>query len=397
MLKMNYQFADRISALQPSAIREILKFTSMPGVISFAAGNPSAEAFPAKEIGEISARLLDENPVGALQYSITEGYAPLRETMKKHMTERHNSVKGFDQLIITSGAQQVMELVVKSLCNEGDCVICESPSFIGSLNAFRSYNLKLCGVPVESDGINIELLEQALKTEKNVRVIYTIPNFQNPSGVTMSLEKRGAVYALAKKNGVMILEDNPYGELRYVGEALPNIKSLDEDGIVIYAGSFSKVLSPGMRVGYAIAPAPVISKLVVCKQVSDVHSNIWAQILADEFMNTCDYDAHIRHIREIYTRKSRIMTDALDSPEFEKISYNPVSGGLFVWCTLPAGVNMPEFCKKAVRNNVAVVPGNAFLMDESEPCSSFRMNFSTPTDSQLTEGMEILAGVVKSL
>lgn len=276
---MEYSFSKKVSSLQPSAIREILKFTSMPGVISFAAGNPAPEAFPEKEVAQISANILATRPIDALQYSITEGYIPLRETVAQYMKTKHNVGKDFDKIIITAGAQQVMDLTTKALCNEGDTVICESPSFIGSLNAFRSYGVHLCGVPVESDGMNIEKLEQALKTEKNVRFIYTIPNFQNPSGVTMSLEKRKSVYELAKKYGVMILEDNPYGEIRFAGENVPCIKSLDTEGIVIYAGSFSKVLSPGMRVGYAIAPEAVIAKLTVCKQVSDVHTTIFTQII----------------------------------------------------------------------------------------------------------------------
>ena len=216
-------------------------------------------------------------PIEALQYSITEGYTPLRNTLKKYMSEKYDSVKDFDELIITTGAQQVMELTTKSLCNEGDTILCEAPSFIGSLNAFRSYGVNLRGIPVDNDGINLEALETALKEEKKAKFLYVIPNFQNPSGVTMSLEKRKAVYALAKQYGVMILEDNPYGEVRFAGEPLPNIKSMDEEGIVIYAGSFSKVVSSGMRVGYAIAPTQVMQKIIVCKQVSDVHTTIWAQ------------------------------------------------------------------------------------------------------------------------
>ncbi|MBQ2676969.1 MAG: PLP-dependent aminotransferase family protein [Clostridia bacterium] len=394
---MEYSFSKKVSSLQPSAIREILKFTSMPGVISFAAGNPAPEAFPEKEVAQISANILATRPIDALQYSITEGYIPLRETVAQYMKTKHNVGKDFDKIIITAGAQQVMDLTTKALCNEGDTVICESPSFIGSLNAFRSYGVHLCGVPVESDGMNIEKLEQALKTEKNVRFIYTIPNFQNPSGVTMSLEKRKSVYELAKKYGVMILEDNPYGEIRFAGENVPCIKSLDTEGIVIYAGSFSKVLSPGMRVGYAIAPEAVIAKLTVCKQVSDVHTTIFTQIIADEFMRNYDFEAHLERIRAIYKHKAQLMMKLMDEKFGDKVKYQPIEGGLFLWCTLPDGVDMPAFCKKAVENKVAVVPGNAFLMDEAESCQNFRTNFSTPTDEQLIKGMDILGELVKSL
>ena len=207
---MNYFFADRVASLQPSAIREILKYTSDPGVISFAAGNPAPEAFPVEQVREISEKLLRDNPIGALQYAVTEGYAPLREYLVSYMKQKHNIGRESDQLLITAGAQQVMDLATKSLCNEGDTVICESPSFIGSLNAFRSYGLKLCGIPMQDDGMDVEALEQALKTEKRARFIYTIPNFQNPSGITMSMEKRRRVYELARQYGVTVLEDNPY-------------------------------------------------------------------------------------------------------------------------------------------------------------------------------------------
>ena len=391
---MTYHFADRVLNLQPSAIREILKFTSQPGIISFAAGNPAPDAFPAAEIAEITAKIFRERPVEALQYSITEGYTPLRDRLKGHMAEKHNAFRPGDELIVTSGAQQVIELTAKALCNEGDVIICEAPSFIGSLNAFRSNNVRLCGIPLLTDGMDLEALESALKREKTARFIYTIPNFQNPSGITTSLEKRREIYRLAKQYGVMILEDNPYGDIRFAGEHISPIKSLDEDGIVVYAGSFSKILSPGMRVGWCVAPAEVAAKITVCKQVADVHSNILAQLIADEFMGKADFEGHLARIREIYRRKATLAMSLIDKHLCPQVSYNPVEGGLFIWCGLPEGVNMPAFCKKAVENRVAVVPGNAFLVDESEPCDSFRINFSTPADEQLKEGMGILGSIL---
>ncbi|MBR4282488.1 MAG: PLP-dependent aminotransferase family protein [Clostridia bacterium] len=393
---MEYKFANRISALQPSAIREILKFTSMPEVISFAAGNPAPEAFPSAEVTEISSDLLKNNPVDALQYSITEGYLPLRNKMREYMKTLHNVGDENDEIIITSGAQQVMELASKSLANEGDTVICEKNSFVGSLNAFRSYGLNLAGIECDDEGMIISELEKALKTEKNVKFIYTIPNFQNPTGVTTTLERRKEMYRLAKEYGVMIVEDNPYGDIRCAGENIPNIKSFDTEGIVIYAGSFSKVLSPGMRVGYAIAPKPVISKMTVCKQVSDVHSNIWSQIVAYQFLEKYDFDAHLEKIRAIYREKYTLMASLVEKYLVPNgITYTPVEGGLFIWCTLPSHIDMVEFCTRAVHSNVAVVPGTAFLTDESEPCSCFRINFSTPTNEQMEKGMEILGEVLK--
>lgn len=394
---MEYSFSDRVNSLKPSAIREIFKYAADPEVVSLSAGNPAPDAFPAKEIAEISADLLSRRPVDALQYGLTEGYAPLRDYLKKYMKDKYGIGSENDQLIITSGAQQVMDLAAKSLCNEGDVVICEAPSFIGSLNSFRSYNARLVGVPVESDGINTEILEEKLKTEKNVRFIYVIPNFQNPSGVTMSLEKRKKVYSLAKKYGVMILEDNPYGELRYFGENVPAIKSLDTDGIVMYAGSFSKVISPGMRVGWCVAPNPVIQKMVVCKQGQDVHTNMWSQIVIHEYVTKYDFEEHLNYLRELYRKKARFMMDLLDEHLAPYITYDKIDGGLFIMCKLPDNINMLDFCKEAVKRKVCVVPGNAFLTDETEECHTFRVNFSTPTDQQLEKGVKILGELIKEL
>ncbi len=395
---MEYIVSDRVKTLKPSAIREIFKYAADPTVVSLSAGNPAPEAFPTKEIAEISNRILTEEPITALQYSVTEGYPPLRRAVTDFMQEEYQVGKDFDDLIITSGAQQVMDLLTKSMVNEGDTVICEAPSFIGSLNSFRSYNARLCGIPLEADGMNLEALEAALKNEKNVRFIYIISNFQNPSGVTTSLEKRKAIYALAKQYGVLILEDNPYGELRISGENIPTIKSLDEDGIVVYAGSFSKVLSPGLRLGYVVAPKPVIQKMVVCKQGEDVHTNVWAQMIAHRFMTEYDFKGHLKNLREIYRKKANFCMDLLDQYLVpNKITYQRIDGGLFIWCKLPEGADMPDFCKQAVLRKVCVVPGNAFLTNESEQCSSFRINFSTPTDEQLEKGIRILGELAKEI
>lgn len=394
---MNYEFSNKVSSLAPSVIREILKFTSVPGMISFAAGNPSPEAFPTDAVAKITADIMANSAIDALQYSITEGYAPLKNTVSEYMKRKFNVGRDFDQLIITAGAQQVMSLATQSLCNEGDTVICEAPTFIGSLNAFRSFGVNLVGIDVENDGMDMNKLENALKNEKNVKFIYTIPNFQNPSGVTTSLNKRKKMYELAKKYGVIILEDNPYGEIRFEGENIDCIKSLDEDGIVIYAGSFSKVLSPGLRVGYAIAPAQIIAKMTCCKQTSDVHTAIMPQMIANEFMTKYDFEAHLEKIRAIYRHKAHLMMDLMDENFGDKITYLPVQGGLFLWCCLPENVDMLDFCKRSVEKGVALVPGSAFYINEKDKCRYFRTNYSTPTDEQLIRGMEILGEMVKSL
>ena len=395
---MQYIFSDKISSLKASAIREILKFTADPTVISLAAGNPAPEAFPVDEVSKISAQLLEKDPILALQYSITEGYTPLRDKLKEMLSSKNEFNSEIDELIITSGAQQANELSCKVLLNEGDTLICEAPSFIGSLNSFKSYRANLVGVDLEEDGINIEKLEETIKTSKNVKLLYLIPNFQNPTGLTMSLEKRKKVLELAKKYNFVILEDNPYGELRFNGEDIPSIKSMDTDGHVIYTGSFSKVLAPGLRVGYVSAPKEIISKIVVCKQVADVHSNIWAQAVCHKFITEYDFDAHIKSLKEIYRKKCAIMLDSVEKNFSSKISYTKPDGGLFIWCTLPNGSDMMGFCKKAVEEyKIAVVPGSAFMVSEEDETYSFRMNFSTPTDEQIVKGCEILGKLSKEM
>lgn len=394
---MNYIFSDRIAGLQASAIREILKFTAFPDVISFAAGNPAPEAFPVDDVSRISSELLKDNPILALQYNITEGYTPLRDLMKKRMAEK-DCFTDNDELIITAGAQQGIELSCKVLCNEGDTLICEAPSFIGSLNAFKSYKVNLVGVELEDDGINLEQLENTLKANTNTKVLYLIPNFQNPTGNTMSLEKRKAVYEIARKYDIIIIEDNPYGELRFAGDDVPSIKSLDTDGRVIYVGSFSKILAPGLRVGYVSAPKEIIQKIVVCKQVSDVHTNIWAQAVCERFMATCDLNVHFDNLRAVYKRKCELMLGEMDKHFSKKIKYTKPQGGLFIWATLPEGSDMLGFCKKAVEEyKIAVVPGSAFMISENDKTNSFRLNFSTPTDEQIVKGCEILGRMTREM
>lgn len=395
---MDYIFSDKVSSLQPSVIREILKFTSDPEVISLAAGNPAPEAFPVKEIAGITARLLAENPINALQYSVTEGYTPLRSRLKERIKKADCFDENSDELIITSGAQQANELACKVLLNEGDTLFCEAPSFIGSLNAFKSYNVNLVGIPMEEDGMKLDALEEALRTANKPKLIYIIPNFQNPTGLCTSLEKRKAIYELAKKYGVMILEDNPYGDIRFAGKNIPSIKTMDKDGIVIYSRTFSKTLAPGLRVGYVSAPKPVVQKMVVCKQVSDVHTNIMAQMICDEYLKNYDMDAHLEEIRAIYRHKCGLMLDEIDKNFSKKITVTKPEGGLFIWATLPEGSDMMGFCNTAVQKyKVAVVPGTAFLIHETDKTSSFRLNFSTPTDEQLIKGCEILGKLSKEM
>lgn len=392
---MEYTFSNKISSLQPSAIREILKATSDPSIIPLAAGNPAPDAFPVDEVRAIAKDILENRPIDALQYGVSEGYQPLRDTISEWQKAEENIGRDFDSVLIVSGATQVMDLTTKVLCNEGDTVICEEPSFIGSLNCFRSYGCRLKGIPVEADGMDVNALEEALKTTPNVKFIYTIPNFQNPSGATMSLEKRKRVYELAKEYGVIILEDNPYGYLRVSGEPVPTIKSMDEDGIVIYAGSFSKILAPGLRVAFGIAPQPIIAKMTVGKQASDVHTPCLNQMIVDEWFKNYDVKAHISKIQKIYKKKLDLMCDCIDKELGDFVRYVRPEGGLFIWCRLPDDVNMLEFVQKAVERKVAVVPGNAFLMDDTASTQYIRLNFSTPSDEGIVNGVKALGEVAK--
>ena len=388
---MDYRFSDRMKDMKPSAIREIFKSLGTPGAISLAAGNPSPLSFPVDAISEISADILKNNSTAALQYSITEGYMPLREAVSERLNKKFGIGGSKNTTIITSGGQQAIELACKALCNEGDAVICEEPSFIGALNAFRSLGAVPVGVPLENDGIDIAALESTLLNTPNARLIYIIPTFQNPAGITTSAEKRRAVYELARKYNVMILEDNPYGELRFAGEDIPTIKSIDEDNRVIYCGSFSKVLSAGIRVGFACGPDEVISKMIVAKQVEDVHTNIFFQIVCHRFISEYDFEGHLENIRSLYRHKASLMLDALDNYMPKKVTYTRPEGGLFLWCTLPEEDDMNLYVKKAAAENVFVVPGTAFCCDPNGISHSFRLNYSMPADDEIEKGIKILA------
>ena len=394
---MQYKISDKMVNMKPSAIREIFKSLGTPGAISFAAGNPAPESFPVKDLAAISADIFENRPSQALQYSVTEGYPRLREQVKARIREKFNIGTPEDETIIVTGGQQGIELTCKVLCNEGDVVIAENPSFIGALNSFRSLGAKIVGVDVEDEGMNIEALEKALQENPNAKLLYVIPTFQNPGGFTTSLEKRKAIYALARKYDIVILEDNPYGELRFRGEDLPTLKSMDTDGRVVYCGSFSKVLSAGMRVGFLCGNEALIQKIVVAKQVEDVHTNIFFQMLCSEYMDRCDMDAHVEEIRALYRAKCDKMLECLDREMPEEVKYTRPEGGLFLWCTLPEKIDSGAFVKKAVEKNVFVVPGTAFNCDETKGSPSFRLNYSMPSMEEIEKGIKILADLVKEM
>ena len=394
---MEYKFSDKLANLKPSAIREIFKSLADPEMISFAAGNPSPLSFPVDDLAALAAEIFATDSTNALQYSITEGYIPLRRDVVARLKNKFDIDVDVDNTIIISGGQQAIELACKALCNEGDTVVCEDPSFIGGLNAFRSLGAKTVGVRLDKDGADPDELDRILSENPRVKMIYLIPTFQNPTGITTALEKRRALYDVALRHEVMIFEDNPYGELRFAGEEVPTMKSFDAEGIVIYASTFSKILSSGMRVGYVTAPKEVISKMVVAKQSEDVHTNIFFQMLCHKFIEKCDLDAHIDMIRALYRDKCALMLRSLDENMPKEITFTRPEGGLFLWATLPDGVNEKEFVQNAIKRKVAVVPGETFNCDTTAPSQSFRLNYSTPSDEEIVAGCRALGETAREM
>lgn len=390
---MEYELSRNMHGMKPSIIREILKQMSDPSLISFAGGNPAPESFPNEEIAAASARLLAQDPAGMLQYSVTEGVPAVLEQVRRFANRHELRVRGQDALLLCTGSQQVLDLATKCLCNEGDTIAVEEPAFLGAYNTFRSYGAKLAGVPMEEDGVDLAALEAVFAAPEKPRFFYCIPNFQNPTGKTMSLAKRRAVYALAVRYGVPVLEDDPYGELRIAGGPVPSIKSMDTEGAVIYAGSFSKILCPGMRLAYCVCDKKLMAAFVVAKQCSDVHTNVWAQRVCEAMLTRTDMDAHIREIRKIYAAKAALMMEQLDE-KCPQVRYTRPEGGMFIWGTLPEGADMPAFVRECLARKLALVPGNAFMVDEEAPCGSFRMNFSTPTPENIVKGVSVMAGVL---
>ncbi len=393
---MEFHISGRMASLKPSIIRELLKQMSDPELISFAGGNPAPNSFPTDEIARFSDELLRGDPVSTLQYSVTEGVPEARQAAKAFFNRQWPVVKESDSLMMVSGSQQVLDLAAKCLCDEGDTVAVEEPAFLSAYLTFRSYGTRLAGVPVEADGVDLERLEAVFAAPDKPRFFYCIPNFQNPTGHTTSLEKRRAIYDLSLKYGVPVLEDDPYGELRFAGQALPPIKALGSGEHIIYAGSFSKILCPGMRLAACVCDKALMRHFVVGKQCSDVHTNVWAQRVCARILTRTDLEAHLQRLRDIYGRKAKRMMDALDE-KCPEIRYVRPEGGMFLWGTLPDAVEMPRFVQRCLEQKLAVVPGSAFYVDESAPCRSFRMNFSAPSDDQIRQGVDIMAQVLHGM
>ena len=390
-------FADRVVPMKGSAIREMFKRMADPEIISLAGGNPASELFPADELSKIAGKILMTQPTLALQYGTTDGYPAMKDCARAR-AEKVGAVSEGDEILIMTGANQGIDLFAKSILNKGDKVIVESPSFIGSLNAFRTYECELIGIEVESDGMNIDALEKALAENPDTKMIYTIPTFQNPTGTTMSLAKRERLVELAAKYGVLVLEDNPYGELRFSGEDVPTLKSLDKNGVVFYAGSFSKILSPGMRLGYLIGPAQLLEKTEMLKQVNDVHTPMLTQLMCVQFMKKYNIDTYIKKNRELYGKKCKAMVETMEETfPAGKVEWVVPDGGIFLWCTCPGIEDITPVVDRCLEKKVAIVPGSNFAIDPFAPSNQFRLNYSSASVEDIKEGVRRLGAVLTEL
>lgn len=397
MQNIQSKFSDKVKHLEASAIREIFKLLAKPGIISFAGGAPDPQLFPKAELAEIAADVLTNQGEVALQYGVTEGYAPLRNWVVERLTRQGILGACESETIIVSGGQQGIDLAAKSLLNPGDAVICEEPSFVGGLNSFRSNNAEIYGVPVLADGLDTEKLEETLKQHPNTKILYTIATFQNPSGITMSLEKRKKVLELAETYDFMIFEDNPYGELRFAGEDIPTMKSMDKNGRVVYLGSFSKILSPGLRLGFVSCDKALMERMIICKQVEDVHTNVLSQMIAYEFVTRYDIDAHIAKLRQVYGEKCRLMMKMMDKYFPSCVTHTCPQGGLFLFCTMPEQYDSKQVMQKVLEKGVAFVPGSTTMIDDKATYSTFRMNYSTASKEEIEKGIRIMGDVLKEV
>ncbi len=397
MINYSEFFADRVKPMKGSAIREMFKRMADPEIISLAGGNPASELFPADELSKIAGKILMTSPTVALQYGTTDGYPKMRDCAIAR-AKKVGAYKDTDAVLVMTGANQGIDLVAKAILNKGDKVIVEDPSFIGSLNAFRTYECQLLGVPVEADGMDMDKLEEVLKNNTDAKFIYTIPTFQNPTGVTMSGEKRKKLLELASKYNVLVLEDNPYGDLRFNGEELPTLKSIDTEDRVIYCGSFSKILSPGMRLGYVIGAPELLEKVEMLKQVNDVHTPMLTQMMCVQFMKKYDIDKYIEKNRKLYKDKCQTMLDAME--EFfpkGKVTWVVPDGGIFLWCECKGIESVEPIVNKCLEKKVAIVPGTNFAIDQSLPSNKFRLNFSSASREQIREGVKRLGEVLTEL
>ncbi len=390
---MALKFAERMDGIKASEIRELLKLTARPEIISFAGGLPAPELFPVEEMKGISVKVLETMGQESLQYSTTEGYLPLREKIAVRMKKSGISAEA-DHILITSGSQQGLDFSGKVFLNPGDIVFCESPSYLGALNAFKAYQCQFIEVPTDDLGMDMDALEKAVQQNPRGRMIYVIPDFQNPTGRTWSLERRKQLVELANKYNLPIIEDNPYGELRFEGEFLPSIKSLDTENRVVFLGTFSKTFCPGLRIGWVHASEEVLNKFIMVKQGADLQSNSMSQRELNLFLETYDLDLHIERIRQVYHRRRDLMLSTMEKEFPKSVKYTVPEGGLFTWCVMPKHLNARDIMEKALEKKVAFVPGGSFFPNGGNE-NTWRMNYSNMPDDKIVEGVKRLGEVLR--
>jgi 2-aminoadipate transaminase len=399
----DHRYAQRTQRMTSSAIRELLKLTEDPEVISFAGGLPAPDVFPVEEFSAACGQVLKDWGALALQYGSTEGYLPLREMIARH-TARYGISVNAENILITSGSQQALDLIGKVFINPGDRILVEEPTYLGALQAWNAYGAEYVTVPMDENGMVTDALDNALRS--GVKFIYVLPNFQNPTGVTLSQTRRQELIEIADRYGVPIIEDDPYGQLRYEGENLPSIVSMDNEfrrngsneyrGNVIYLSTFSKTLAPGLRLAWVIAPTPVIRKLVQAKQGADLHTATFNQIVAFEVGRGGFLDRHIWLIRRTYGERRNVMLDAMEELFPPGVRWTKPQGGLFLWGILPEGMDTAEIFKIAVARKVAFVPGTPFYAQGGGK-NTMRLNFSYSNPDQIQIGIERLSNVLKEM
>lgn len=395
------RYALRTQNMKGSTIRELLKFTQQPDIISFAGGMPAPEIFPVEEFGEACLRVLKEKGPEALQYGMTEGYLPLREMIARH-TNLYGIKVNADNIMITNGSQQALDLIGKIFINPGDRILVESPTYLGALQAWDAYNAQYVAVPSDFDGIQVDHLDHALRT--GPKFMYVLPNFQNPTGVTIPLDRRLRLVEMADRYGVPIIEDDPYGQLRFEGNHLPALEVLDDQlrgnhecyhGNVIYLSTFSKTLAPGIRLAWVVATPEIIQKLVMAKQGTDLQPSTFTQIVAYEVSRHGFLEKHIKRIVDVYRERRDVMLEALQENMPDGVKWTHPKGGLFLWATLPESINTQELLKFAVEKKVAFVPGHSFHPNGGGH-NTMRLNFSNAQPEMIRIGIKRLADSIKN-
>lgn len=394
---MNYNFAKRFDEIKPQAIRDVLARVHGDSAINFSPGFPDERTFPIEAIQKITNNILKQKPVEILQYAMSPAYPDLVQAAAAFFNESETIFTSQDDMMITSGSGEGLNLASRVFCDEGDVIVCEDPTFMGATNGFLANNVKLIGIPLEDDGVNLELLEQAFKSKPTPKLFYIIPTFQNPTCITTSLEKRKAIYQLCLKYNVMILEDNPYGYLRFKGQSVPTIKSMDTEGIVLYCASLSKIISPGMRVGTLIARKEIIDKFKVLKSGADGTTSWLNQNIIACFIETTDMAKHVEMVKDIYKEKSTLMIDQMKKNFNPKVKFSAPEGGMFVWFNLPKEISLNEFVEAAVLKNIAIVPGTGFVVNDDTYCNGVRLSFTSASKQQIINGITKLGKLTYDL